>query len=76
MVRLVRGVLMSILQSQPQREMMGGMETLSAAHSRNQTEGERRAICAGQRLPPCISITLKALIAAKLMRSHVSCSHP
>lgn len=38
---VVRGVLMSILQSQPQCKMMGGMEMLLVAQSRNQTERER-----------------------------------
>lgn len=39
---LVRGVLMSILQSQPQCKMMGGMEMLLVVQSGNQTEGERQ----------------------------------
>lgn len=42
MVLLVRGVLMSILQSQPQYKMMGGMEMLLVVQSGNQTEDERQ----------------------------------
>lgn len=41
MVVLVRGVLTSVLQSQPQCKMMGGMEMLLVAQSHNQTERER-----------------------------------